>query len=172
MWREAGFLAGIGFVGGLGGAIIGEITAPQPPATGALRWMGLTVLITAGALMASLVVSHVLMVDRALRAGGVVGVAQLTEDDMVRALVVALAAGAFVGGLVTQAAAPCRHLFAIGIAVLLAYAGMRYAVIDRSAPQGGLDHQTLVGIAVIAGGGGALAMIGAVVGWGVKRMLP
>jgi MFS family permease len=170
MWRHIGVIAGVAAAGGLVGGAIGEITAPATPSPGALRWMGMALLITAGALLASSLVSHVLLVDRALRDGGMARVwegRQLVSDDaLVRATTIALAAGAFLGGLVTQAAAPVRRLGAIAFAVLLGYGGLLFAVID---PRQGVDRDTMLGVVVIAIGGALIAVVGALVGRLISR---
>jgi MFS family permease len=165
MWRHIGVIAGVAAAGGLIGGAIGELTASGTPSSGALRWMGMALLITAGALLASSLVSHVLLVDRALRDGGMARVWEgrtlVSDDALVRSTMIALAAGAFLGGLVTQAAAPVRRLAAIGAAVLLGYAALLFAVID---PRQGVDQSTALGVVVIAVGGALIAVIGAIVG--------
>jgi hypothetical protein len=173
LWREAGIMAGVALGGGLVGAVIGEISAPREPSGSALRWMGMTVLITAGALMASLIVSNVLLVDRALREGGALDILQgkplVENDELSRAFLVGLAAGALLGGLVTQAAAPRRMLLVIGFAVAVSYAAMMLAVLDPRVPH---ESNIYLGIASIAVGGGVLAMIGGLVGRIVSRLAP
>jgi MFS family permease len=165
MWRHIGVIAGVAAAGGLIGGAIGELTASGTPSPGALRWMGMALLITAGALLASSLVSHVLLVDRALRDGGMARVWEgrtlVSDDALVRSTMIALAAGAFLGGLVTQAAAPVRRLAAIGAAVLLGYGALLFAVID---PRQGVDQGTALGVVVIAVGGALIAVIGAIVG--------
>jgi MFS family permease len=165
MWRHIGVIAGVAAAGGLIGGAIGELTASGTPSPGALRWMGMALLITAGALLASSLVSHVLLVDRALRDGGMARVWEgrtlVSDDALVRSTMIALAAGAFLGGLVTQAAAPVRRLAAIGAAVLLGYGALLFAVID---PRQGVDQSTALGVVVIAVGGALIAVIGAIVG--------
>jgi MFS family permease len=165
MWRHIGVIAGVAAAGGLIGGAIGELTASGTPSPGALRWMGMALLITAGALLASSLVSHVLLVDRALRDGGMArvweGRSLVSDDALVRSTMIALAAGAFLGGLVTQAAAPVRRLAAIGAAVLLGYGALLFAVID---PRQGVDQSTALGVVVIAVGGALIAVIGAIVG--------
>lgn len=171
MWRHIGVIAGVAAAGGLVGGAIGEITAPGTPSSGALRWLGMALLITAGALLASSLVSHVLLVDRALRDGGMArvweGRSLVSDDALVRSTLIALAAGAFLGGLVTQAAAPRRLFLAIGFAVAAAYAAMMLAAIDPRVP-----HETKIyeGVAVIAAAGAILAIAGAVVGRIVSRV--
>jgi hypothetical protein len=76
MWREAAIVGAIALGGGLVGAVIGELSAPREPSGNPLRWSGMTLLITAGALLASLIVSNVLMIDRALKEGGFVEMVQ------------------------------------------------------------------------------------------------
>jgi hypothetical protein len=86
----------------------------------------------------------------------------------VRAILIALAAGAFLGGLVTQAAAPRRLVLAIGGAVLIGYGAMIVGLIDpRTTP---LTRDAMMTIAVISIGGGVLAMIGALIGRAFTRM--
>jgi hypothetical protein len=84
----------------------------------------------------------------------------------VRVTLIALAAGAFLGGLVTQGAAPVRRLAAIGVAVAVGYGGLLLALVD---PRHGMDSDTAVGVAVIAVAGGLLAIVGAAIGRVVGR---
>jgi hypothetical protein len=169
-WRHIGIIAGVAAVGGLVGGLIGELTRRGEPSPGALRWMGMAILITSGTLLASSIVSHVLLVDRALRDGGMArvlaGDSLVTDDALVRVTLIALAAGAFLGGLVTQGAAPVRRLAAIGVAVAVGYGGLLLALVD---PRHGMDSDTAVGVAVIAVAGGLLAIVGAAIGRVVGR---
>jgi len=169
--RAAPVIGGIVFAGGLGGAIFGELSAPDMVSHSRLRWMGMTWLITAGALLAALIVTHVLLVDSALRAGGAFKLWQsgelITADQLGRAILLAMAAAAAIGGFVTQAAAPDRMLLSVAAAVLVGYAA---ALAALSYYVGPIDRVALQGIATLAGGGGVLAFVGAFFGWILDRL--
>lgn len=167
VWKTSTLLGASALAGGLIGAAFGELTSPAVPSGNPLRWIGVAVLLTAGALFAGLVVSNVLMVDRALRDDELL--LKLWEksplferEDVLRAFYTALAGGAVGGGLVTQLAAPSRQLFAATAGVMIAYAGMFYAILAFTEA---LDRDAMIGVGVISAAGGLLALIGATVGW-------
>jgi hypothetical protein len=171
VWRTSILLGASALAGGLLGAALGELTSPPAPSRSTLRWIGLAVLVTAGALFASLVIANVLLVDRVLRDDELlVKLWQespvFEREDVLRAFFAALAGGAIGGGLITQMAAPSRQLLAVTAGVMVAYAGMFYAILGVT---DALDRDALIGVAWITAAAGVLALIGALVGWLLAR---
>lgn len=168
--REALILGGLAFGGGFAGAVVGELSRSGPPSASALRWAGVTMLATAGALLVAMIVTNAVMIDQALKESG--AMARLLQgtlvdtDTVARAMVIALAAAALLGGLITQMAAPVRLIATIGLSVVIVYAALLAAAVHLA---GGFDSDSAFGIAVIAVAGGVVAVIAAVIGWLLVR---
>lgn len=171
VWRTSILLGGSALAGGLAGAAVGEMSSPGAPSSSTLRWTGVTVLVTAGVLFASLVVANAVLVDRALRDDELlVKLWQQSpvfeREDVLRAIYLALAAGAAGGALVTQLAAPSRQLLATCAGVTIAYAAMFYSILWLT---DSLDQEATIGIAVISAAAGVLALVSGAVGWLLVR---
>ncbi len=160
-------LGGIGFAGGLLGALVGEFVTRGPPPAGALRWVWTSVLVTTGALVVALTAAGAVLVDEAAEAAiaqffqGDLGRAPLIEEArLVMAGGLAAATAAFAGGMVTQMAAPRRLLLPAASGAVVVVAGL---VLAPAAVYG--EPFELAGPAALAGAtAGALAWFGALLG--------
>lgn len=165
--RESLILGGLASGGGLVGAIIGELSATGGPSHNRLRWLGLGVFLTAGALLFTIIVTQFVLVDRTLRDSQLMTKLWqespiLTGDEVVVAVLAALAGAGFIGGLVTQLAAPTRMILVVLAGVFIAITG---ALIGLFVLGDALDQGVALG-AVIAGGAATIpALPGALLGW-------
>ena len=124
-------LGGIGFAAGLVGALVGEGITRGPPPSGGLRWMWTSTLVTAGALLVASTAAGVILLNEAAEQviaqffAGELGSRPLIEEGRIAMTVaISTAAAAFLGGMVTQMAAPRRMLLAAASGALLSVAGV------------------------------------------------
>lgn len=170
--HAAAVVGGIGLVAGFAGALFGELSALRQPPPGALRWLGMSVLLTAGALFAAATVAAGLLVnDAAEKAiadawlGREVGRDLFDEERIVVAVALALGAASVVGGFVTQMAAPRRLLLPSAAGALLLVGG---AVVASTAAAGDVAEATWP--ALLTGGvAGLIALVGATIGWILRK---
>jgi len=149
-------VGGLTGAGGLVGAVLGERTQP-PQSDSAMRWIGVSSLITLGMLFFLFSVLAILMLRHAAAGGSI------TDDQGVGVVFLALAGSALLGGLTTQAIAPRRMCFACGsgfLVVLLAMLG-----VGVSQAEGSINSQALTGMVIIALGGMLVGALGALIGW-------
>jgi hypothetical protein len=146
----------VGFItalGGLAGAVLGERSSPPVRSASALRWMGLSGLITLGVMVFLLLVIGIVT----LRSG--------TIGDSGGVAVLILALSALVGGGITQAIAPRKMCFAAGsgfIVVILASIGLAIA------GGGNLGMgEALVGLFILGAIGTLIGALGARIAWGM-----
>jgi hypothetical protein len=170
--RESLVLGGLAFGGGLVGAVVGEITAPGAPSRHPLRWLGMSVFLTAGALLFTTVLTHALLADRTLRDPMLFSKLWnespvITQDQLVAAALISLAGAALLGGFITQMAAPCRMLLASAAGAFVAIAGALFGLFAL----GRVPYGDAV-IAALAMGAGAfvLSFVGALIGWVPRRL--
>jgi hypothetical protein len=175
--KQSIILGGIALVGGLGGALLGEkTTGGGGPSRSGFRWLGISTLINFGTMFAAIVVIFTLMIRDAVSAAES-GLEKPTMDGdaAATAFFLALAVAAFVGGLVTQAAAPARMLLGAGLGAAVAIAGVGLLAVSGVATSTGGDveskamGQALGGIAIMAAGAAIIGVIGAAIGWAVVR---
>ena len=167
IWRHAAFAGGLGFAGGFIGALVGEAVEPRDPGLLGLRWLGLAILISAGALFVSGTAAAIILMNEAAEkalgqmwTGGLDPSRPLLTEDRVTVVAAATAASASVlGGFVTQLGAPRRLLLpAIGGPFVI----MTGAVLAIGALVGRTAQ--LVGPALVIGAAAAcIALVGALI---------
>jgi hypothetical protein len=161
-------LGGVGCGGALIGAGLGELTAGDRHVVSTPGWVVNAAVVTLGALFLAGTAASCLLagssavgpIARYLHAD----LRQLIlseEDRVVAGLAGALASSAFVGGLVSQVAAPRRQLLACAVGAFGAVAGLGL-VLARVAQQ---LRQLLVAAVAVGGAAAAIALVGAVFGW-------
>jgi hypothetical protein len=163
-------LGGIGFAAGLVGAIAGEAITRGPPPAGALRWVWTSTLVTAGALLVASTAAGVILINEAAEQAiaqffrGELGRRPLIEVERI-AFIIAISTGAaaFVGGAITQMAAPRRLLLAAASGACLSVGGV---VLISGAITG-----ELLELALPAAGTGALAGLIALAGALLGRLV-
>ena len=151
-------LGGIGFAAGLVGALAGELITRGPPPAGAIRWIWTSTLVTAGALIVASTAAGVILLNEAAERAieqffrGELGQRPLIEEGRV-AITIALstAAASFLGGMVTQMAAPRRLLLAAASGAFLSVGGV---VLVSGAATG-----DLLDLAIPAAATGAIAAL-------------
>lgn len=171
--RAALEVGGVGAVGGLLGALVGEGTQRFAHGVNALGWAIRATVIAAGALlMVSTAIGLTLLNEAAQAAvvqawtGGAEAGQPLVSEDRV-SVAAGLAAGvaALLTGLVTQMGAPRRALFApaLGAALVIGAAVMAIGWAAGRAAE-------LIGpAALFAGAAAVIALVGALVSYGVAR---
>lgn len=170
--RESLVLGGLAFGGGLSGALLGELSWTGTPSANPIRWFGMTVFLTAGALLVSAIGASVAFADQTLRDPEALrqilteGTVRVTEDEVVRVVLAALAATGFLGGAVAQLAAPARILSAATLGVLVTVGG---GIAGLLAWGGELREETVRGALLLGGGAAFLAFVGALAVWLVRR---
>lgn len=171
VWRAAAYVGGAGAVAGFVGALVGEASAGDDLHPGALRWLGMSVLLTAGALFAASIAAGGLLLNEAAEkaiadvwAGREVRDV-FDEERVTVAVALALGAASFLGGLVTQMAAPRRLLLPSSGGALLLVGGAVLA----SAATLGQTRDSLVPALVTGALAAAIALAGAVLGWIVRK---
>ena len=171
--RSAEVLAGLGAGGGLLGALVGEATQPRDPRLLGLRWLGLSLFISAGAVLSAGTFAALLLLNKAaekalgqILTGGIDPHQPLLSQDRVALAATAAGVGAaFLGGLVTQLGAPRRALVPAMLGPLLVMGGAVLAI----GAAAGRGHQ-LVGPAVVVGAfAAAVALVGALCAYLVGR---
>lgn len=170
--RESLVLGGLASGGGLVGALAGEVSSSGTPSPSWLRWLGMAVFLTAGALLASTIASNVLLADRTLKDPQLIGrllsgQEAVSDEDVMTAAMVALIAASFLGGLITQLAAPRRLLTAAALGVYTAIAGGLIGIMALGGP---LEQDSVVGAVVIGAGAGILGLLGALLAWLLCRL--
>lgn len=172
--RESLVLGGLAFGGGLVGALIGEASSSGPPSEGAVRWLSMTIFITAGALLFAIIAVNVLLVDEKLRDPEFFRKLMnhddtlVSRDEITGAILLALALAGFLGGLVTQMAAPMRMLMLALIGVAMAIFGALYGVLVLA--EKAKDTDAIIGVVILAGGAGFLGFVGALLAWIARRV--
>lgn len=165
--REALILGGIALAGGLAGAVVGEKSSAGGPRSGGLRWLGLSTLITTGAMFAALTATAALLIHQAAS-----DAAQPSLDSAsgtTTAFVVALAIASFLGGMVTQMAAPARVLLASGGGAFVAIGAVGLLGIATAGGDAKGSGEAGVGIAIVAAAAFLIGLIGAAIGWMAVR---
>jgi hypothetical protein len=170
--RESLVLGGLAFGGGLVGAVVGEITAPGAPSRHPLRWLGMSVFLSAGALLFTTIVTHALLVDRTLRDPMLFArlwneSPVVTQDQLAQAALISLAGAALLGGFVTQMAAPARMLLASAAGGFVAIAGALFGLFALGR---GLDTDAVIASLALGAGAFVLSLAGALIGWLPRRM--
>ena len=165
--RESLILGGLSAAGGLTGAIVGRMTVSDGPPAGTLRWLAPGAFLTYGALLATTIATHILLLDHSLRDPDLMrrmfeGGALVAEEDLSTAFLVAVVGAGFIGGLVTQLAAGRRMLSICGGGVFLSITG---GLLGLMALVGPLDADGVVGAVVLGGCATMLGLVGAVLGW-------
>ena len=172
--RESLVLGGLAFGGGLSGALIGELTWRDEPSSNALRWLGMTALLTIGALLLALIATSVGYADQTLRDPTRLAEiwrqrsVPMSEDDLAVALLIVLGAGGLLGGLSTQLAAPVRMLIVIMIGAFGTISGILLGTLQWARA---LDAEALRSALLLAGGAAILGLVGAGLAWGIRRLL-
>lgn len=174
--RESLVLGGLAFGGGLLGALLGELSSSGsgPPSHGALRWLSMTIFVTAGALLFSIIAVNIVLADQKLRDPEFFRKLMnhddtlVSRDEITTAILLVLALAGFLGGLVAQMAAPMRMLMLALIGVSLAIFGALYGVLALA--DKAKDVDALIGVAVLAGGAGFLGFVGALFAWLGRRL--
>lgn len=153
---RAMLVGGLTGAGGLVGAALGERTQP-PTSESALRWIGISALVTLGMLFFLFAVLAILMLRHAAAGGS------LTDDQGFGVVFLALVGSALFGGFITQSIAPRRMCFASGsgfVVVLLVMLG-----VGVSQSEGSIQGNAITGMAIIALGGILVGALGALIGW-------
>lgn len=152
----AGLVVGAGgFVGGL----LGERTSKEPSHSG-IRWLGLSALIALGAMFVVSMALFMLVQFDAMQA-------ESTGDDSAAAFGMAIVGlSAFLGGLVTQAAAPRRLLLASGGGMSLVLVGLVPFALTASKVHG---SDAVLGLLVLAVPCIGIGALGALLSWTFKR---
>lgn len=171
--RESLVLGGLAFGGGLTGALLGELSWRRPPSRSALRWLGMTIFLTAGALLAAIIATSVGFADQTLTDPEALqkllrqGALGVDHDHLAMALIVVLASAGFTGGLIAQIAAPRQLLLIAPIAVFLALAS---ALVGLMAYVESLDRESIQACLVLAGAAALLGLFGAFLVWLIRRL--
>lgn len=138
--RIASTLGAVGLIAGLGGAVLGELATFGTGRAGPIRWTGIAILITAGALFAATLFAAIVLLNEtaeaALRnyfaweAEGRRGpLVEVPIGRIVGLGVSAVAVAAVLGGAVSQLAAPKRMVGPAAIAALIVLGGAGAGVI-------------------------------------------
>jgi hypothetical protein len=172
--RTALQLGGVGSLGGLLGALVGEATQPAAQGERPIGWMIQAIFIAAGALFAAVTAAGLTLLNEAAQAAlfrawtaGQVGASQPLVSDERAAVVAAVAGGAasLVAGFITQLGAPRRALFPAVAGSALAIAGALFAL-GAAASRAG----DMIGPAALFGGIAAVvAFVGALVAFLIGR---
>ncbi|HTE54376.1 MAG TPA: hypothetical protein VK698_26155 [Kofleriaceae bacterium] len=171
--RVAFELGGVGALGGLLGAIVGEATQPAAHGVHTFGWVIQGIFISAGALFSAGILAALILLNEAAQAavvqtwtgGGGAGQPLLSEDRLTLVAVVTGATASFLGGLITQLGAPRRALFpaALGAALIMGGAVMGIGWAARRATE-------LVGAAaIVAAMAGVIALVGALISFLIGR---
>jgi len=149
-------VGGLTGAGGMVGAALGERTQP-PVSDSAVRWIGLSSLITLGVFFFLFMLLAILMLRHAAEGGS------LSGDDGATVGLLAMAGSAFLGGLITQSIAPRKMCFACGtgfVVVVISLVALATSVAD-----GKMEGNAMTGMVIIAIGGLLVGALGALIGW-------
>jgi hypothetical protein len=170
--RVALQLGGIGAVGGLLGAVVGEAAQTRAHGVGAFGWLIRSIVISAGALFAVGTAVALTILNEAAQAaavqmwtGGGNGQPLVDEDRIALAAAVAGGVSTFLGGLVTQLGAPRRALLSAAIGAALVVAGALLAIGWAAGRTGELAGPA----ALFGAAGGVVALVGALLSYLVGR---
>ncbi len=171
--RETLIMGGLAFGGGLLGAYLGELSSGRAPSSSSLRWLGMAVFITVGALLVMTILTCMLVIDQTLRDPELMSKLHshsplVNEDEAVMAAILMLVGAGFLGGLVTQLAAPVRMLIVSTIGVFTAVAGTLIGILALTET---LTSDPAVGSLIIGGGCAVAGFVGALIGWLIRRLI-
>jgi hypothetical protein len=165
-------LGGVGAVGGLLGALVGEATQPAAHGVHAFGWVIRAIAIAAGALFAAGTATGLFLLSDAAQAAMVQswtgvrsGQPLIPEDRVAIAAASAGAVAAFLAGLVTQMGAPRRALLPAAIGAALVTGGAVVAIGWAAGRAGEL----VAPAAIFALMAAAIALVGALVSFLVGR---
>ena len=169
-WRRAALLAGTAMVAGLAGAVVGELSGDSTR-PGALRWAGLSLWLTAGALLLVGLTATIALVNETVQQriaapwwGAAGEPSFLDEERLVLALAATLGASSLLGGFLTQMAAPRRHLLAASVGPPLLVG----VLVAASAAFSGATAAGLRPALMTAAVAALIAWLGAASGWLVR----
>ena len=150
------FVGAVGLAGA-GGALVGAVVSEQlfgEATRSSIPWLLYTAMATFGAcLLATLFASIAFLGDNAATRSGL---------DLGAVVLIGIGGGCLLAGLAVGASARVRPLFAAFLGGGLGVTGF-FALVARSQPE---DHaDTMVGLAVLAGGGALVTLIGTLFGW-------
>jgi hypothetical protein len=164
-------LGGVGALGGLVGALLGEATQPGPHGEPRLGWIVQATFIAAGALFVSGTAAALTLLDEAAQAAmvqswtGASGQPLVSEGRVAVAAAVCGGLTAFLGGLVTQMGAPRLALLPAALGAAVVVAGGVLAIgwaAGRAAD--------LLGAAAVFGAMAAVvALVGASISYAIRR---
>jgi hypothetical protein len=170
--RVALQLGGVGAVGGLLGALVGEATQPAAHGVHAFGWVIRAIVIAAGALFAAGTAAGLVLLSDAAQAamvqswtGARAGQPLVSEDQVAVAAATAGGLAAFLAGLVTQMGAPRRALLPAAIGAALVVGG---AVLALGWAAGRLVD-LIAPAAFFAAAAAAVALVGALLAFLVGR---
>jgi len=150
------FVGSVGLAGA-GGALIGAFFSEKlfgEATRSSIPWFVYTAMSTFGAcLLATLLASIIFLGDNAATRSGL---------DLGMVVLIGIGAGCLLAGLAVGASARARPLFAAFLGGGLVVVGF-FALVARSQPE---DHSNAAaGLAVLAGGGAIVTLIGTLFGW-------
>jgi hypothetical protein len=163
--RHAWIAGGVGFAGGLIGAIVGELTQPRSAKHLLLRWFLLGLLISAGALFVASTAAGIVLANEAaekavaqLWTGGIdPSRPLLSVERLALAAAATLAASAVLTGLVTQLGAPRQVILPAIACAFLVIGGAAFG----AATAAGRANDLYLQVLMVGAAAAALALVGA-----------